>query len=109
MGVFFKTRPLRLALQKTLQEALSEERPRGVGLTELVKQKADELEGNVRGRVAWGRVITAVLITVLLVGGAVYTGQKPELSGLYAVLLHAVELYLGGVLGLITGEALSRG
>jgi hypothetical protein len=109
MGVFFRTQSLRDAIKPALATALATEPKTIKDLEQAAAQKASEVAQRVAGKFSWERLVIALALLALLFGGALYTGRDPALQELYTVLVHALEVGLGGVLGLLVGEATTNG
>ncbi|MFQ5599490.1 MAG: hypothetical protein ACE5G2_02920 [Candidatus Krumholzibacteriia bacterium] len=108
MGVFFKSEGLVATVRTALQDALSADPASISNLPQTAADMADEVKRQLRGQIAWVRLGLAVAILLGIFVAAVYTGRDPDLQGLHEVLLHALELFLGGLVGLIFGEAAGR-
>jgi hypothetical protein len=109
MGVFYRSEGVGPALKSVLQDALTVDCKTLADPQKVAETKAAELQERVSGTLAWERVLGAVLLLAAVLVAAIYTGRhQTELKALYDVLVHAFEILFGGVVGLITGEAVSR-
>jgi type VI protein secretion system component VasF len=108
MGVFFRTQSLRDAITPALATALATDPKTIQDASQAAAQQASQVAQRVAGTFSWLRLVIALALLVLLFCGAVYTGRDAALQQLYTVLLHGLELGLGGVLGLLVGEAAAR-
>jgi hypothetical protein len=108
MGLFFGEKSMETVMRSALYEMIAAEGAPNAALRESIKLKLQQAEDSPKGKIAWGRLFVSFIITLCIGAAAIFTGLKPELNGLYLVLLHVLELYLGGLLGLITGEAISQ-
>src|SRR5712691_3808235 len=109
MGLFFKTESLRDAIAPVLANAFTTDPKNVVDPQQTAAQQAHQIAGQVKGTFSWARLALAILLLVLLFVGAIYTGRDPALKDLYTVLVHGFEVGLGGVPGLVVGEAAARG
>lgn len=62
-----------------------------------------------QGGLAWGRVIAAGIVLLVILGAGLYAGTVPALDAWNKALLHAFEVLLGLFVGVVGGEATSRG
>jgi hypothetical protein len=61
-----------------------------------------------QSQLAWGRVVAAGLVLLVILGAGLYAGTVPALDAWNKALLHAFEVLLGLFVGLFGGEASSR-
>ncbi|MGA2384804.1 MAG: hypothetical protein ABSG61_15395 [Gemmatimonadales bacterium] len=61
-----------------------------------------------QAQLAWGRVIAAGVLLVVILGAGLYAGTVPTLDAWNKALLHAFEVLLGLFVGVVGGEAGSR-
>ena len=61
-----------------------------------------------QAQLAWGRVLAAGIVLVVILGAGLYAGTVPALDAWNKALLHAFEVLLGLFVGLVGGEAASR-
>jgi hypothetical protein len=109
MSVFFKAESLRSVVAPALAAALATD-PKGVAdLQQAVAQQASQIVTRVTGTFSWLRLAVALALLALLFLGALYTGRDTALQAVYNVLVHGLELGIGGVLALLVGEAATRG
>jgi hypothetical protein len=109
MGVFFKSESLRSAITPALTTALTKDPKTVANPDQEAAEKAEQIAARVAGTFSWVRLLVALALLTLLFLGAVKTGRDPALQQLYTVLLHGLEVGLGGVLGLLVGESTARG
>lgn len=62
-----------------------------------------------RAQIAWGRVAVAGVVLIVILGAGLYAGTVPALDAWNKALLHAFEVLLGLFVGVVGGEATSRG
>lgn len=109
MAIFFKSESLRAAVTPALVTALTTDPKSIQNPNQVASEQANQVVQRVGGTFSWPRLTLAIGLLALIFVGAVYTGRDPALSQLYAVVVHGFEVGLGGVLGLLVGEAGARG
>lgn len=109
MGVFFRSEPLHPVVKEKLSMAFSQDPSAITSVEKVVEEETKKVVERTRGEFSWGRMIFAVGLLALVFIGAVYTGRDPGLKDLYTVLVHGFEIILGGVSGLLLGEAVAKG
>ena len=108
MGVFFKSQPVQAAITPALLTALETAPTTIPAMRAVAVEQAAEVGKKVRGEFSWGRLAVAFGIILVVFGMAVFAGRDERLADLYGVTVHATELGLGGVLGLLIGEVASK-
>jgi hypothetical protein len=105
MAIFFKKVPLIPEAKKMLTEAYSENPPTADKISKLVQEKAEELEKNTKGEFKRLKIILAFALVLFIFIMAYFSGQNEKLTAMFNVLLHAGEISLGGLIGILIGEA----
>jgi type VI protein secretion system component VasF len=108
MGIFFKAEPLHSAIAPVLKKALETDPKTVPDLNQAVEQQTNQIAAQARGTFSWLRFLIAVAILALLFFGTVHTGRDPALKDLYMVLVHGLEVGLGGVFVILVGEAAAQ-
>ena len=109
MAIFYTSRvSLAQAASSAIEEALATEPPAIVDQKTAATTKGSEVARQSAGQLSWIRLGVAILILGAILIAAIYTAFYPQLEALYALMLHSFELILGAVIGLLTGEAISR-
>jgi hypothetical protein len=109
MSVFFeKKEPLHVTARKHLEAAYKADPSTVPDVSQVATEKAEEIRRQSAGTFSWGRLAFASAFLLIIFFAAIYTAGKDNLQDLYKLLLHSFELMLGAVVGLITGEAISR-
>jgi hypothetical protein len=62
-----------------------------------------------QGHLVWGRVVAAGVVLLVVLGAGLYAGTVPALDAWNKAMLHAFEVLLGLFVGVVGGEAASRG
>ncbi|MBI4654421.1 MAG: hypothetical protein HY752_05450 [Nitrospirae bacterium] len=108
MAIFFKSTPIINTAKDLFEEALKTD-PATISQPSVeAAKKAEEIARSARGSFSWGRLAVAIVLLLGILIAAIYTAQNDKLVDLYKLLLHSFELILGAVVGLLTGEAISR-
>jgi hypothetical protein len=110
MGLFFKSAPLVPTVQRSLNEALSKPPENEEQIEQFSSELATKIDRQVSGQFSWGRFFCGVILLVAILVAGIYTARdtSPEVKEWSKVLLHAFELLLGVLIGLVSGEAISR-
>lgn len=109
MAFFFpKTQSFLSAASISLEDALRTDPGSITDPATEATRRAQQLKRQVAGEFSWGRLAVAVLLLLGLFFATIYTSQEPGLEDFYKILLHSFELVLGLVIGLLSGEAISR-
>ena len=109
MAIFFrKTQPVLPAASTSLEDALRTDPGSITDPAAEATRRAQQLQQQAAGKFSWGRLAVAVVLLVCLLFAAIYAGRDQGLVELYKILLHSFELILGAVIGLLSGEAMSR-
>jgi len=69
---------------------------------------AAEIAGALKGEFSWVRFGVAMGFLVFLVALALYTGRTEEYGALYSKLVSAIEILIGGIIGIVLGESAGR-
>lgn len=108
MAVFFRSASVSDVATERLETALATD-PESVTNRAVEAAKiAAEIGRETKGTFSWGRLALAVVLLLGLLFATIYTGQQDKLVELYKVQLHAFEVLLGVVVGLLGGEAVNR-
>ena len=103
MGIFFRAEPV---LKARMADASRHPIPADENTVELLAAEAVEnVAKQVRQTFDGRRALFAALLLIGVLVAGLYAGLHPQLEKLYEALIHAFEVLLGAVAGLITGEA----
>ena len=122
MGIFFRTvqqTPATSAVQKVVagERVASENKPtiewNQDQTREVLEQMAQEVVTAVAPAPAqrqfiWFRLLLAVILLAGIGAMIVYTAHDEKLAKFYEILLHAFEVLLGGLIGLLLGESQTK-
>jgi hypothetical protein len=110
MGVFFrKSESLEPVVLEEFSLAIASDPNVVSNVRQAAAEHAKVVIQRVQGEFSWGRMLFAVALLALVFAGAVYTARDAALAQLYSVLVHGFEILLGGVAGLLLGEAVAKG
>ncbi len=109
MALFFQKQPAAPLIVSALADAFTKD-PNTIPNPQVAAQTAaNQIRVQTAVRFSWGHLAVAILLLVIILFAAIYTGNhQDKLGNLYNVLVHAFELILGAVVGLLTGEAISN-
>lgn len=105
MAIFSREVSLIPVAKKMLQEAYSVNSLSPDEISKEAQSKAETLEKVTKSEFNWFKVGLAFVLVIFILILAYLSGQKAELKDLYTILLHAGEISLGGLLGILLGEA----
>jgi hypothetical protein len=110
MGVFYKAPPRTEVLKSAIESALKV-RPETVRdfsshASAMAVQATDTMS---KPEFLWGRLGIAVGLLALIGGLGIWSATVPALEAWSKMLLNGFELILGAVVGLLGGEAASKG
>jgi len=108
MGIFYKKVPVREAAVPVVKQALRETSLDGKQLEDKAEEMAAEITKAAAGEFSWVRFGVGIGLFVLLVVLALYTGRIEEYASLYSKLVSAIEILLGGIIGIVLGESADR-
>lgn len=108
MGIFYTTQPATQITATTLEAALRRNPAEITDPGEEARKQAESLAGEAKQKaLSWERLGVALALLGGLLLAAIYTGQQGEgLRDLHSVLNHTFEILVGGISGLLTGEAM---
>lgn len=108
MGIFFTPKPAAHVNATALEAALRRNPAEITDPVEEARRGAESLAAELKQKaLSWQRLGVALALLGGLLLAAIYTGQQGEaLKDLHAVLNHSFELLIGGISGLLTGEAI---
>jgi hypothetical protein len=104
MAIFFEKKPFIHEAKKMLADAYSKTPPADE-IPGLAEKDAKDLEKNTKGEFKGLKIILAFLLVVFIFIMAYFSGQNDKLPAMYNVLLHAGEVSLGGLIGILIGES----
>ncbi len=105
MAIFYKKVSLIPEAKKMLTEAYSMNSLSPDEILKVAQSKAETLEKATKGKFNWLKIGLAFVLVIFILILAYLSGQKAELINLYTILLHAGEISLGGLFGILLGEA----
>lgn len=105
MAIFSRRALIMDEARKMLSEAYSVNTLSTEEIDRKARSSAELLEEMTKSRFSWLRVSLAFALVIFVFVMAFLSGQKPGLEELYRVLLHAGEIALGGLFGILLGEA----
>ncbi len=113
MAVFFKNTPKAATLSlylPALMKALALQQVVDPNVQATQAQRLlDEITPATPATIAWGRVIIALLLLVILFGGSIVLETYPEYTRASETLLHCFELLFTATIGLLGIEAVKHG
>jgi hypothetical protein len=105
MAIFKEKIPFVQAAKKVLTEAYSTDPPMAEKISTLAQDKAEELEKSAKGEYKVLKIILAFSLVIFIFIMAYFSGLNDKLADMYKVLIHAGEISLGGLFGILIGEA----
>jgi hypothetical protein len=108
MGIFYKKVPIQEAAAPVVRQALREISLDGKQLEDKAEGMVAEIAQAAAGEFSWLRFGVGIGLFVLLVALALYTGRIEEYAALYSKLVSAIEILLGGIIGIVLGESAGR-
>lgn len=108
MGLFFTSRALTPTLTQTLTDALTQNPATIQNVPQTAAAMANQVQTQVSGQFAWGRAFFALFFLGLVFWACIYTARDDKLVDIYKATLHFLEIVAGAVVGVITGEAVTR-
>ncbi len=105
MAIFNEKAPFMHVAKQVLTEAYSSNPPESDKISKLAQDKAEELEKSVKGEYKVLKIILAFALVIFIFIMAYLSGQNDKLTEMFKVLLHAGEISLGGLIGILIGEA----
>ncbi len=105
MGIFSKKVSLRSEAKKMFEEAYSMSPTNAGQISAMANTKAAELEKNTKTEFKGLKIILAFALVIFIFIMAYFAGQDDNLKEMYKILLHAGEISLGGLIGILIGEA----
>lgn len=107
MGIFYTQKPAAQITTATLETALRLD-PTLINVPEEARRRTEALATELKQKALSGQRLG---VAIALLGGlllaAIYTGQQGEgLRDLHGVLNQTFEILVGGISGLLTGEAM---
>lgn len=107
MGVFYTSKPNPQAAAAIIADALRQDPAKIPNVPQEANQRAEALTDQLEQKALSGKRLSVALG---LLGGlllaAIYTGRVEDLRELHEVLNHSFEILIGGISGLLTGEAI---
>jgi hypothetical protein len=109
MSLFFNAQQTLPVIRNAVQDALA----RNPATIANLQQEATNIATTLTNQVApaafaWSRFLGAMAFLAVIFVAGVYTARDPQLQDWSKVLLHAFEICLGGVVGIVIGEKTSR-
>ena len=110
MAIFFQPASVHTAevMKASLEEALRTDPASVREPSSEAQRRVLAIQQQTVVKFSWGRLVVAIALLIGLLVAAIYCAQDDKLQDLYRLLLHSFELILGAVIGLLTGEAMSR-
>ena len=109
MGILFTAQQSAANVTTTLENALRVD-PASIGdPSSEAEIRAEALQTQTERKLSLGRLAIAIVLLLGLLFATIFAARDAALvEDLYPLLLHSFELILGAVIGLLTGEAISR-
>jgi hypothetical protein len=108
MGIFYERIPMHEAARSTVKKALSENPPDANTLEIKTEEGANEITKNAAGKFSWKRFGLGIGLFIFLFALTLYTGKIAAYADLYAKLVSAIEVLIGGIIGIVLGENASK-